>query len=227
MTAPLPPAALMHDPYEVVDYAWYWNSGKDAAQALGKIIKASDGGGDQPINILEWGCGPARIIRHLSAVPSNRRYDLHGTDYNKKMIAWCQANLPGISFGANGLAPPLDYPDDTFDFIYCLSVFTHLSEAMHRAWIGELRRVLKPRGCILLTLHGDYYRSKMLPDELKQYDAGNLVVREGFLEGGRMYTAFHGERFVRENFPKGCEILQHDSSGNQIAPPQDVWLVRK
>jgi SAM-dependent methyltransferase len=125
------------------------------------------------------------------------------------------------------IGSPLDYPDATFDFIYCLSVFTHLSEAMHHAWIGELLRVLKPRGCILLTLHGNYYRRKMLPDELKQYDEGNLVVREGFIEGGRMYTAFHGERFVREQFLKGCEIIRRDTSDNQIAPPQDVWLVRK
>lgn len=98
---------------------------------------------------------------------------------------------------------------------------------MHHAWIEELLRVLKPRGCILLTLHGDYYRRKMLPDELKQYDAGSLVVREGYVEGGRMYTAFHGERFVREQFLKRGEILRHDLSDNQIAPPQDAWLVRK
>jgi SAM-dependent methyltransferase len=224
---PLPPISLMHDPYGVVDYAGYWNSGKNSAQALGKIINSSQGGGDQAIKILEWGCGPARVIRHLSAAQSGRRYELHGTDYNKKMIAWCRSTLPEIDFSTNGLAPPLDYPDAAFDFIYGLSVFTHLSAAMHQAWIAELRRVLKPQGCLLLTLHGDYFRRKLLPDELKQYDDGGLVVREGFVEGGRMYTAFHGESFVREKFLKGWEILRHDFSDNEIAPPQDAWLVRK
>jgi SAM-dependent methyltransferase len=224
---PLPPISLMHDPYGVVDYAGYWNSGKSSARALGEIINASHGGGDRTIKILEWGCGPARVIRHLSAAQSDRRYDLSGTDYNKKMISWCQSSLPEINFSTNELAPPLGYPDSAFDFIYCLSVFTHLSEAMHHGWIKELLRVLKPGGCILLSLHGDFFRRKMLPDELKQYDAGDLVVRTGFIEGGRMYTAFHGERFVREKLLGRCEILRHDTSDNQIAPPQDVWLMRK
>jgi hypothetical protein len=84
---PLPPASLMHDPYGMVDYAWYWNTGKNSAHALGEIINASYDGGGQTIKVLEWGCGPARIIRHLAAAQSNRRYDLFGTDYNNKIIS--------------------------------------------------------------------------------------------------------------------------------------------
>lgn len=132
-----------------------------------------------------------------------------------------------MTFGVNALSPPLRYADGTFDFIYCLSVFTHLSEAMHHAWLAELLRVLKPGGCILLTLHGDYYRRKLLPDELARYEAGELIVREGFAEGGRMYAAFHGERFVRERLLRGVEILRHEPAENQVAPPQDVWVIRK
>ena len=35
----LPPPGLMHDPYAVVDYEWYWTSGKVTAAGLARIIE--------------------------------------------------------------------------------------------------------------------------------------------------------------------------------------------
>ncbi len=224
---PLPPPGMMHDPYAVVDYEWYWKSGEKTGTQLARIIEENCRAEGGHLKILEWGCGPARVIRHLAPARAGTRFECCGTDYNGAMIDWCGKNIPAIAFETNGLSPPLRYANEAFDFIYCLSVFTHLSEAMHHAWMEELLRVLKPGGCMLLTLHGDYYRRKMLPDELARYDAGEIVVREGFIEGGRMYTAFHGERFVRERFLGSVKILRHESAENQIAPPQDVWLIRK
>lgn len=224
---PLPPPAMMHDPYAVVDYEWYWESGKKTAAELARIIEENSPTQSGSLKILEWGCGPARIIRHLAPTRAGCSFVRFGTDYNDAMIDWCSKNIPTITFETNKLSPPLRYATGSFDFIYCLSVFTHLSEAMHHAWLDELLRVLKPGGCILLTLHGNYYRRKMLPDELDRYDRGEIVVREGFIEGGRMYTAFHGERFVRESLLRSVKILRHESAENRIAPPQDTWLIRK
>jgi ubiquinone/menaquinone biosynthesis C-methylase UbiE len=36
---------------------------------------------------------------------------------------------------------------------YCFSVFTHLDEQMQDAWLLELRRVLKPGGVLIVTVH--------------------------------------------------------------------------
>ena len=51
--------------------------------------------------------------------------------------------------------------DASIDVIYAISVFTHLSEAMHESWMAELRRVLKPDGILLATLHGNKVRGKL------------------------------------------------------------------
>jgi SAM-dependent methyltransferase len=223
----MPPMGLMHDPYGMVEYASYWEDGRKAADALHGIIREKCGDLANPGRILEWGCGPGRIIRHFPDLMGKSRFEFFGSDYNQEAIEWCTEHLSGISFSSNALAPPLIYPATFFDFIYCISVFTHLSEAMHYAWIAELLRLLKPGGYILISLHGDYYRRKLLPDELEKYDAGHLVVREGVLEGGRTYTAFHGERFIRERLLASAEVLRHDTSENLVCSPQDLWLIRK
>ena len=39
--------------------------------------------------------------------------------------------------------PPLPFPDRFFDFVYSISIFTHLPEAMQFAWLEDINRVLK------------------------------------------------------------------------------------
>ncbi len=81
--------------------------------------------------ICEWGCGPARTIRHLAGELADRTPVLFGTDYNSETIAWCRRNIAGVTFEVNGLEPPLPFPAAWFDAVYALSVFTHLDA---RGW---------------------------------------------------------------------------------------------
>ena len=114
-----------------------------------------------------------------------------------------------------------------FDIIYATSVFTHLSEEMHYAWMNELKRICKPNGIIFLTTHGDNCKPKLTEEELKIFEAGKLVVRGNVKEGHRTFAAYQPPQFMRELF-KDFEILEHvtrEPEGNYI--PQDVWIVRK
>jgi SAM-dependent methyltransferase len=43
-----------------------------------------------------------------------------------------------------------------FDLIHCHSVFTHIDETFQDAWLGELQRIVKPDGLLLLSVAGDY-----------------------------------------------------------------------
>ena len=83
------------------------------------------------------------------------------------------SSIPGGVFSVNGPLPPLPYADGSFDLIYGVSVFTHLSEEHQRAWLPELRRILKPGGLLLLSFH-----SKNVWQPLE--DAG-AVERDGFV----------------------------------------------
>ena len=176
--------------------------------------------------ILDWGCGPGRIIRHFpELVGHNCSY--YGTDYNARSIKWCFENLKEINFNKNTLEAKLPYDDNFFDVIYGLSIVTHLSEEMHKKWYAELYRVLKPQGIMLLTTQGDTYKPKMTPLELDQYNKGQLVVRGKVKEGHRIFSAFQPKKFMESLFANAT-VLDHI----ELTPvgkwyPQDKWIIRK
>jgi len=222
---PVPPSYIAYDAYGNLDWNCYKQSGEDGADFLSGLIRehATAAIGEK-IKILEWGCGAARIIRHLPG-HFGGRCEVTGSDYNRRSIAWCRKKFPNIRFVQNHLTPPLPFADDSFDAVYGLSVLTHLSEAMNFAWINELIRVTRKDGIILLTTKGDSYRKVLLPGELDAFNDGELVVRDRVKEGKKMFGAFHSSRFVRERFLNRVEILAHIPDGFPHML-QDVWLIR-
>lgn len=193
---PIPPEDLAFDAFGHVDWAGYRRSGEVQAAAIAEILQAAHAAPD--VAVLEWGCGPGRLLRHMPGLLGERA-QLSGCDYNERSIAWDQANLSGIRFFTNALQPPLAAPSESYDAVYCVSVFTHLSEGMQLAWAAELARVLRPGGLLLCTTQGDAYREQLETAEQRAaYDSGEAVTLGNYREGKKYYLAFHPERFVRE-----------------------------
>jgi SAM-dependent methyltransferase len=224
-TFKLPPEALAFDAYSAPDWDFYKRSGEGTAAFLAGMMRKYVPL-DRPGSIYEWGCGPARVVRHLPAQlgPSVAVY---GTDYNPQTIEWCKANITNIRFELNGLNPPLPFDDNTFDFIYCISVFTHLSEATSLNWANEIYRVLKPNGVFLATTAGDQaFERELLDKEKKAYQTEGVVVRGNYEEGKKMYLARHSPKYVRESLLKKFRIEEHSPSGFPFIE-QDYWVARK
>lgn len=219
----LPPDYLIYESFQINYHKYYIESVETAKWLKSNFEKHID---LKNKRILDWGCGPGRIIRHLPQVIGNG-CEFYGTDYNKNSIEWCSENLPGIAFNNNSLAANLPYEDNFFDVIYGLSIFTHLSEQMHYDWHKELHRVLKPNGIMFLTTQGDNFKVKLTDDELKKFNNNELIVRGKVKEGHRTYSAFHPKKFMEKLF-ENVEILGHiENKGSGKWLPQDIWIVRK
>jgi len=220
----LPPNYLMYESFQI-NYQKYMEGGREVAKWV--VDSIAEHTSLEKVTVLDWGCGPGRVIRHMPDLLGSVS-KVYGTDYNSKSIAWCKENLPRIEFNLNTLDPKLPYPDGTFDFIYGISIFTHLSEDMHYKWTSELRRVLKKDGLLFLTTQGDNFKSIMTPYEIDKYDKGELVVRGNVVEGHRTYSAFQPDSFMRALFDgdKVEEVIIQDVQGGK-ATPQDAWIVRK
>ena len=220
----LPPDYLLYESFQI-NYQKYYTDSKDTANWLVDHFKKHIDINNK--RVLDWGCGPARVIRHLPDA-MGKDCEFFGTDYNRKSIAWCSAHIEGVGFNLNPLEAELPYEDNSLDIIYGISIFTHLSEQMHYNWFSELHRVLKPNGIMLLTTQGENFKVKLTDQEIEQYNHDKLVVRGKVKEGHRTYSAFHPKGFMHHLF-RDTEILEHIENKPEQGKwlPQDIWILRK
>lgn len=170
---------------------------------LDLVLRAFEKHGDVPPGrrpaILDFGCGCGRLIRFL--VPCAATADLHAADVNPDLVAWCQANLRGVSARTTGVEPPLPWSDGQFDLVYSLSVLTHLPEDALGPWLRELARILRPGGILVATTHG--------PRALER------IEREAELQRVVGFGADHASRMLRD-LP-GAKVIYLPYGKDQLA----------
>jgi ubiquinone/menaquinone biosynthesis C-methylase UbiE len=219
----LPPDYMLYEAYRM-NYTDYFKDGRETASWIASQVRPFLK--QEPGTVLEWGCGPARIIRHLPDIWS--RAEIIGTDYNLKTVNWCRQNIPEVRFTANELNPPLPFPDFKFDLVYAISIFTHLSEQNHYLWINELKRVLRPGGVALITTQGEAFIEKLSAVERQEFREGKLVTRGKVKEGHRAYSAFQPMAFMERLFDDNWQIGKWiRGSQKEWGPEQDTWILVK
>lgn len=219
----LPPDALMYETYGKLDYGKYIFDGRETARELLSLFGKYKSLDLDSVSICEWGCGAARLLRHCRDL-LDESVELTGTDYDTAMIKWASAHIKGIRFIENGLLPPIDVDDGSFDIVYAISVMTHLPADTQSAWLAECLRILKSGGLFFFTVHGDSFIDYLLPGERRQYDNDGYVHKESGGEGSKNYVSYTSPRFMREKMLKDCDIVDHVPGETH---EQDMWVVRK
>ena len=181
-----------------------------------------------PRDVLDIGCGTGRMLIGWWADDRTRR--LAGTDINADLIRWNQANLGDVAdWRVCGLEPPLPYPDKSFDLIQLISVLTHLPLIRQRAWVAEVRRLMRPGGAAVITLHGELYARLLLDDVLRQqFELDGHLSVAGAAEGANAFASFHAPWFARELF-RDFQVEFHERGPRNlfaIASFQDVYVLR-
>jgi SAM-dependent methyltransferase len=221
----LPASPILYETFKL-DYEKYFQSGQDAAIWLLDQYKKHT---NKPLQtLLDWGCGPARVVRHLPGMIPND-VKIAASDFNRDTIIWCAKNISGIRFLVNDLDPPLAGIEPSFDFIYGISIFTHLSEKRHHLWISELNRLLNQDGLLLFTTQGKAFFNLLTDYEQGLFSQGNLIVRSHSGEGRRIFSTFHPPLFVQCILEdNGFEVLEHiPGSLDHKQAQQDIWIAGK
>jgi 2-polyprenyl-3-methyl-5-hydroxy-6-metoxy-1,4-benzoquinol methylase len=220
---PFPPARMVYLVTNTYTYEWFYQSGIRGTQCIRDILKKNNFEIAKFSSILDFGCGCGRIMRHWINLKGP---NLYGSDYNPRLVKWCNSNIPFAEFAVNSLESGFNYENEKFDFIYAISVFTHLEEKMGLFWIRELIRVLKPGGVMYLTFMGATRVPFLHKESRERFEAGQLVVMGAERTGKNTCAAFHPEQYIRNVFAKGLNVLDFVPGGATDAS-QDVFLLQK
>lgn len=218
----MPPDYMIFESFKL-DYEKYYLGGQKTAEWICSLLNKY--GSLERKYILDWGCGPARVTRHLPTLMSGSK--VYGTDYNPNTITWCNAHIPDITFVNNTLNGKLNFEAAYFDGIIGISIFTHLSEENHRFWIDELHRVLKKDGIAFLTTAGEAFKIQMTDNEISQFEAGHLVLRGNTFEGHRTFAAFQPKTYFTKLLSTNFDILEFKAGTEQSwGIEQDYWILK-
>ena len=134
-------------PEEIASYA------ERAGNVVANIDASLAAGGrrfDEVERWLDFGCGYGRVIRFLvERVPPERVW---ASDVIREAVEFCSSE-----FGVQPLYAQADleaFELERFDFVYAISVLSHLNERNSRALLRLFGDALRPNGLAMLTTHG-------------------------------------------------------------------------
>ena len=144
-----------------------------------------------------------------------------------RLIRWCSRHIPFASFLVSDLSPRLPFLQETFDFVYGLSILTHLPESLQEPWIDEFERILKPGGLVLLTVHGEYYLNDLDTENQRLFKEGKLVTKATGDPGSNRFGSYHPRSYIESHFTKKMDLLNLIPCGALGNPYQDIFVLKK
>jgi len=205
----------------------FFAAGREIFSQLEPLFREAD----QPLEttkaFLDFGCGCGRILKAFEGFP--HAGELWGSDVDAEAIAWNRTNLGHLAqFTSNADLPPMRFPDGWFSAVLAVSVFTHLPEEMQIAWLSELRRIIRPGGVLVASLHGAHYLSDSNPDLRAEVEERGFAYRTGSRTGGLpeyYMVAFHSTDYVRECWGRFFEVVAIKET--HVHGVQDAAVLRR
>lgn len=184
----------------------------------------------QQMHVLDWGCGCGRVARWLTNVFPN----LSGVDIDADNVAWCAQHYPQTGLWKScRLTPPIPFPDQQFDLIYGVSIFTHIAESAQVLWLQELKRLLRPGGVAIVSIHGPSSAARFRVGD----EAWNAWYANGLLDMGpsrdlelifgehdHYRGTLHTQKYIYEEWSKVLEV--EDIIPAVFGNHQDVVVLR-
>lgn len=144
------PATANREGYNGNDHLGFWLSGYVTHLQLTKIASRNAVCGGR---YLDFGGSTGRVFRHFQFQSSAWR--VMSCDFKMSSVEWNTFYYPSeIEVFQNNYNPVLPIESNSVALISAMSVFTHIDET-ETSWLMELRRILRPGGLLLATIHDE------------------------------------------------------------------------
>ena len=162
-------------------------------------------------SLLDVGCGTGTLLAELGR--RQRSAALAGIDADPRILVRASQKLTSARVRAtlvHAYAQHLPFSDGTFDAVVSTLIFHHLSTPLKHAALGEIHRVLKPGGRLLLADFGKpqtvvqwtLLSIGRLFDGIESTRANlqgrlPLMLSEAGFQVGEVGARYHGVQFLR------------------------------
>jgi SAM-dependent methyltransferase len=165
--------------------------------------------------VLDFGCGAGRTLRHFLSEAETGEF--WGADIDAASIEWMREALcPPLHAWRSAIGPPLGLEHGSFDLVWAISVFTHLTDTS-LPWLLELHRLLKPGGLLIATYMGRWNSEFFAGEPWDEGRVGMNVLRHNrdWDLGGP--AVLMSDWWVRAHWGRAFEVLEiapqiHDMS---------------
>jgi SAM-dependent methyltransferase len=156
--------------------------------------------------VLDFGCGPGRTLQHFLAEAEVA--EIWGADIDAASIEGLRkAHSPPLQVMRSGHDPPLGLEYGSFDLVWAISVFTHLTDNS-LPWLLELHRLLMPDGLLIATFQGRWTSELITGEPWDEDTVGMSVLRHNhdWNHGGPL--ALISEWWLRAHWGRAFEVVE-------------------
>jgi SAM-dependent methyltransferase len=223
---------LNSSPQEIASYA---ERARNVIALIEESLAAAKKTTDDIDRWLDFGCGYGRVVRFLAQrVPPERIFvsdvvkegvDLCSSEFGVHPV-YSQAELDRVSLGS-------------FDFIYAISVITHLNERNSIAFLRLLGKSLNDGGIALFTTHGQWSieNARLYGPE---YEARRTEIAASVEERGIAYLSYpfatgdygmtwHSKEYIDTKMAElhGSRVVPLVFKPHALDGHQDVYAFRR
>jgi SAM-dependent methyltransferase len=223
----LPPPELMSRVAGTDSAEWFVKSGGMSVQDVRAALAAAGRPLEEFNEILDFGCGCGRILTPmLNEIGASR---ITGVDIDDEAMGWLRTQHPDVPLRTVDPLPPLPFQDNTFDLVYCHSVFTHMDRNYQDRWLAELKRVTMPGATLVVSFSGAEAFQKLTEQWISVgadpqpliaaiQTEGTLFIEDDGWKNGPFpdfyHSMFHAEWYVRKHWGTFFSFIQHLPKGS-------------
>lgn len=183
----------------------FYASGRRLAQYFIELYERHFKSYDQVDKVVDFGSGCGRVLSHLS-----HHEGIYGIDLHKEAMQWMRLSMPKGHFfdGSNEFYLSSKVTD--VDFLYAISVLTHLDQKDETHCLRDWQKTVKKKGCLIISFRDESWVKRYAYDALKDTILRNMQEGNGFYFGENKFwtgtfpeyyrDAYHSEEYIRERW---------------------------
>jgi SAM-dependent methyltransferase len=156
--------------------------------------------------VMDFGCGGGRTLVHFQE--EAELAEIWGVDVDANALSVVERDLcPPMHAQLSETDPPLPFEDESFDLIWAISVWTHLTDNA-LPWLAEMHRILKPGGLLIATYMGESHSEILAGEDWDEDRIGMNVLRhyQDWQQGAPMVLI--SDWWMREHWGRAFEVLE-------------------